>query len=91
MSLPALTVSPLPAPLTQLPNPMAAYTQVLPLLASLPDDQLVAVNVDIPTVVAKIPARVERLQTLIPEVQWGLRREGAKGAPGRESRPACLW
>jgi len=73
MSIQELSVSPLPATLAELPSPAAAYAQVLPQLEGLPDEQLVAVNVDIPTVVGKLLARSERLQTLIPEATQRIR------------------
>jgi hypothetical protein len=71
MTLSSLVVPVRPEALTSTTEPAEAFARLQGIIEAVSDEQLVAINVDIPTVVSMVRARVPRLQTLAAGIDPG--------------------
>ncbi len=74
MTLPFVYVPPQPANLESLLDPEQAFARVLPQIEAVADEQLVAINVDIPATVERLLACTPRLESLSGDAALQLAR-----------------
>ncbi len=74
MTLPFVYVPPQPANLVSLLDPEQAFARVLPQIEAVADEQLVAINVDIPATVERLLACTPRLESLSGDAALQLAR-----------------